>query len=222
MWMGHVGVGTRALSPGPTRVHIRCDSPSLAPMVVTTSVSGSSSTPKRRRYRLAMANRSLGMPRDAEYRWLRGLWAASHSFSTAMSGLGMSGLPNPMSMTSSPAWRAWSRSWLMMAKTYGGRPLMRRNSIGIPRLPALFCRARQFGHEGGPVDAGRRPVHRPRDPRLRQAGQVLRECPVGGGRAGPGHRRAAFVGLGEGGQLVGRPVPGVPGVGAGRGNGPHG
>ena len=64
-----------------------------------------------------MASRSFGIPRDDEYRWLRGLRAASASFSTAMSGLGMSGLPNPMSITSRPARRASSRSSLMMANT---------------------------------------------------------------------------------------------------------
>src|SRR5476651_2294402 len=76
-----------------------------------------------------MALRSLGIPRDAEYRWLRGLWAASASFSTATSGEGRSGLPNPRSMTSRPARRASSLMVLMVAKTYGGRPLIRRNSI---------------------------------------------------------------------------------------------
>ena len=49
MWIGYDGEGTSAVSPGPTRTHIRCENPSLAPMVVTTSVSGSSSTPNLRR-----------------------------------------------------------------------------------------------------------------------------------------------------------------------------
>ena len=51
-------------------------------------------------------------------------------FSTATSGEGMSGLPNPRSMTSSPARRAASFNASISAKTYGGRPLIRRNSIG--------------------------------------------------------------------------------------------
>ena len=44
MWIGYDGEGTSAVSPGPTSTHIRCEKPSLAPMVVTTWVSGSSST----------------------------------------------------------------------------------------------------------------------------------------------------------------------------------
>ena len=44
MWIGYEGDGTSAVSPGPTSTHIRCEKPSLAPMVVTTWVSGSSST----------------------------------------------------------------------------------------------------------------------------------------------------------------------------------
>ena len=64
-----------------------------------------------------MAWRILGMPRLAEYRWLRGLRTASASFSTATSGEGRSGLPNPRSMTSRPSRRATSLSSLMVAKT---------------------------------------------------------------------------------------------------------
>ncbi len=66
MWIGYDGEGTSAVSPGPTSTHMRCEKPSLAPMVVTTSVSGSSSTANVRRYRSVMALRSLGMPREAE------------------------------------------------------------------------------------------------------------------------------------------------------------
>ena len=64
-----------------------------------------------------MASRSFGMPRLAEYRWLREFLAASASLSTAISGEGMSGLPNPRSMTSSPARRAASFRASMAAKT---------------------------------------------------------------------------------------------------------
>ena len=64
-----------------------------------------------------MAWRSLGMPLLAEYRWLRGLCTASASFSTATSGEGRSGLPNPRSMTSRPARRASSFSASICAKT---------------------------------------------------------------------------------------------------------
>ena len=76
-----------------------------------------------------MAWRILGMPRLAEYRWLRGLRAASANFSTATSGDGRSGFPNPMSITSRPSWRAAAFRSFMVAKTYGGSPLMRRKSI---------------------------------------------------------------------------------------------
>src|SRR4051812_36697325 len=42
----------------------------------------------------------------------------------------MSGLPKPKSMTSTPARRASIFKLLMIVKTYGGRLVMRRNSIG--------------------------------------------------------------------------------------------
>ena len=41
MWIGYDGDGTRAASPGCSSVHIRWEKPSLAPMVLMTSVSGS-------------------------------------------------------------------------------------------------------------------------------------------------------------------------------------
>src|SRR5262245_57452123 len=74
------------------------------------------------------------MPRLAEYRWFRVLRAASASFSTARSGDGMSGLPNPRSITSSPARGASTLRPAMIVKTYGGRPVIRRNSMS-PRYP---------------------------------------------------------------------------------------
>src|ERR1044072_336932 len=48
MWMGYDGEGTRAASPGWSSTHIRWEKPSLAPMVVIASVSGSSSPPEAR------------------------------------------------------------------------------------------------------------------------------------------------------------------------------
>ena len=33
MWIGYDGLGTSAASPGPSSTHIRCEKPSLAPMV---------------------------------------------------------------------------------------------------------------------------------------------------------------------------------------------
>jgi hypothetical protein len=57
--------GTSAASPGASSTHIRCEKPSLAPMQLMISVSGSSSTSQRRLYRPATASRSFGMPRLA-------------------------------------------------------------------------------------------------------------------------------------------------------------
>ena len=48
MWIGYDGLGTSAVSPGPTSVSMRCEKPSLAPIVEQTSVSKSSSTPNSR------------------------------------------------------------------------------------------------------------------------------------------------------------------------------
>src|SRR5437762_9113790 len=70
------------------------------------------------------------MPRLAEYRWLRGFCTASASFSTAMSGDGMSGLPKPRSTTSSPARRASIFNASITPNTYGGSELILRNSTG--------------------------------------------------------------------------------------------
>ncbi len=36
MWIGYDGLGTNAVSPGPSSTHMRCENPSLAPMVVQT------------------------------------------------------------------------------------------------------------------------------------------------------------------------------------------
>src|SRR6476646_7232812 len=69
------------------------------------------------------------MPRLTEYRWLRGLSAASRSFATAISGEGMSGLPKPRSITSRPSRRNSRFSWSTVAKTYGGRSSIRQNFI---------------------------------------------------------------------------------------------
>src|SRR4051812_37010156 len=55
--------------------------------------------------------------------------AASPSFSTAMEGDGMSGVPKPRSTTSTPARRASIFRLLMIVNTYGGRLVMRRNSM---------------------------------------------------------------------------------------------
>ncbi|CPU65755.1 Uncharacterised protein [Mycobacteroides abscessus] len=110
-------MGTSATSPGCSSTHMRWLKPSLAPMVEMISVSGSRLTPNRRWYSPATASRSLGMPRDAEYRWLRAFCAASASLSTATCGLGRSGLPNPRSTTSRPARRASILSPSMIVKT---------------------------------------------------------------------------------------------------------
>ena len=48
MWMGYDGEGTSAASPGCSSTHIRWLKPSFAPIVESTSVSGSSVTPNLR------------------------------------------------------------------------------------------------------------------------------------------------------------------------------
>src|SRR5208282_1231728 len=97
-------------------------------MVAMASVSGSMSTAKRRLYQLEMASRSLVIPREAEYRWLAGLPAASMSFATMWGGVARSGLPIPKSMMSSPRRRASIFRALTVENTYGGRRFMRGNS----------------------------------------------------------------------------------------------
>src|SRR6185436_9296846 len=73
--------------------------------------------------------RSFGMPLLVEYRWLRGLRTDSASFSTAIVGDGMSGLPNARSITSLPPRRNSIFNASICANAYGGSALMRRNSI---------------------------------------------------------------------------------------------
>ena len=66
---------TTTLSPGSASTHIRCASPSFAPIVLTTCVSGSSATPKRRSYssQIACAQlRDSAARRVAVVRRLRG------------------------------------------------------------------------------------------------------------------------------------------------------
>src|SRR4051812_22771407 len=75
--------------------------------------------------------------------------ADSPSFSTAISGDGMSGLPNPRSMTSTPARRASIFRLLMIVNTYGGKLVMRRKSIAaitlVPPLPRLAATYEMIG-----------------------------------------------------------------------------
>ena len=65
-WMGYVGLGQIATSPGPSTDSAKWDRPSLEPMVTIDSVSGSRSTSKRRRYQSHTASRSLYRPREVE------------------------------------------------------------------------------------------------------------------------------------------------------------
>src|SRR5690349_19382989 len=53
----------------------------------------------------------------------------------------MSGLPKPRSMTSTPARRCSSFSPSMIVKTYGGNPVIRRNSMGarLRQARARLC-----------------------------------------------------------------------------------
>src|SRR4051812_19710773 len=112
------------------------------------------------------------MPRDDEYRWLRGRRAASTSFSTTASLDGMSGLPKPRSITSSPARRSSIFSASIWANAYGGRLPMRRNSIptgystggGCGLVDRTRCLA---GHHVEDEEELRHPAeHRHRHPEL--------------------------------------------------------
>ena len=77
-----------------------------------------------------------------------GSCAASASFSTAIWGDGMSGLPKPRSITSAPARRASIFRLLMIVNTYGGRFVMRRNSM---TSDATGCRYDALGCGSGDV-----------------------------------------------------------------------
>src|SRR5438105_10254706 len=99
----------------------------------------------------------------------------------------MSGLPKPRSMTSSPARRASAFRPSMMLRTYGGSPVMRRNSIA-PRVTEALARSRPFGHRpprsegahlggrlGHHLEGAGPGAHGPRGPRLGQFAQTLGE-----------------------------------------------
>ena len=166
MWIGYDGLGTSAVSPGPTQREHQVREAFLGPD--GRADLGLEVERRRRtcaRYRSVTASRSFGMPLLVEYRWLRGLRTASTSFSTATSGDGMSGLPNARSMTSSPARR---NSHLQRVDL---RERVRRQSVDPAELhdgaryqPAL-CDLRQIGmylaqrdgtHPGGAARPGRR------------------------------------------------------------------
>src|SRR4030067_3805793 len=100
--MGYVGLGAITTSPGLIVANARWDSPSLAPMVTTASVSGSRSTLYLRLYQSTIATLSFVIPLDAEYLWFFGFLAASVSLSTTWGGLARSGFPIPRSIMSSP------------------------------------------------------------------------------------------------------------------------
>ena len=126
------------------------------------------------------------MPRLAEYRWFRGFSTASASFFTATSGDGMSGFPKPRSTTSTPERRASIFSASMMPKTYGGRALIRRNSMtehGTSRPCAIsdrFANAkeerspyrRRSPRGGASTDKGGRRSAAPTDVAVREAGRA--------------------------------------------------
>src|SRR5512139_3216632 len=154
------------MSPGPIVASTRWEIPSFAPIVAIVSVSGSSITPYFLLYQLQMASRSFGIPRDAEYRWFRGFFAASISFSTMCLGVGRSGLPIPRSMMSSPARRIFDLSSVTTANTYGGsRWILGNSSMEISfngkgpnepkynRLARLGSREMDKTGQNGPPDA---------------------------------------------------------------------
>src|SRR5258708_16879713 len=78
------------------------------------------------------------------------MWAASLSFSTAICGDGMSGLPKPRSTTSTPAARASIVRLLMIVNTYGGRLVLRRNSM-TQTVPAPSAAGLVITREDGGV-----------------------------------------------------------------------
>ena len=61
-WIGKLGAGTRAVSPGPSSARHMWLNPSFEPIVATTSVSGSRPTPNRFSYLAATSRRRLWMP----------------------------------------------------------------------------------------------------------------------------------------------------------------
>src|SRR5664279_229171 len=97
-----------------------------------------------------------------------------------MSGDGRSGLPKPRSITSAPARRASTFNESMIVKTYGGRAVIRRNSI-TPTLPARSLASREgFGSQKRGTDRPGRWPERRQPNRRTAAGDHRR---IGGERA---------------------------------------
>ena len=126
---GSSGSARALRRPAATSTHIRCASPSFAPIVVSACVSGSSSTPKRRR----RGRRSPGAGSGSRDSTSSGGCAGSAppraasrppARATAGRGCRSRGRSRP-----SPARRSSSFSSLIVAKTYGGRAPTRRSSI---------------------------------------------------------------------------------------------
>ena len=102
---------------------MRWEKPSLAPMVVMTSRSGSRSTPNRRMVEVGERLAQLGDAPAGRVAVVAGVVGRLAAASRPPApGDGMSGLPKPRSITSMPARRASIFSPSMIVKTYGGRP----------------------------------------------------------------------------------------------------
>src|SRR5664280_617153 len=112
-----------------------------------------------------MAWRIFGMPRLAEYRWLRGLWAASASFSTATSGRGEVGVAEPQVDDVAPV------PTRVRLQVVDGGEHIRRQAIDPAELHGPGYR-----HTPATRDAGR-PVHHA-GPGRRLTGRPGPGCPA--------------------------------------------
>src|SRR5918996_2016941 len=147
--MGYPGSGSNASSPGSMNARERWPRPSFDPMSGSTSMSASSSTPKRFRYHSATACRNSGIPVYEGYRWVAGSSAASFAAWITWRGVGRSGSPIPSEITSIPAARLSLIFRSSSAKTYGGRALMRRATSVTRRFPPSGPRV-VHTHRGDP------------------------------------------------------------------------
>ena len=133
---GVAGLGTIAASPRSSSTHIRWLNPSFEPIVLVISSLGielhAPVALVQRGGRLAQ----LRQPAADRVAVVAACCAPPRRACRRRSaGEGMSGLPKPRSITSTPARRASIFRLLMIVKTYGGRLVMRRNSMGR-RYPA--------------------------------------------------------------------------------------
>ncbi len=130
MWIGYDGDGTSAASPGCSSVHIRCEKPSLAPIVLITSVSGSSVDAEAPQVEVGDGLAQLG---DALARRVPVVARVVHRLGQLLDGhvgrreVGVAE-PEVDDVGAGPR-RASTLSASMMVKTYGGSDVIRRNSM---------------------------------------------------------------------------------------------